>query len=145
MLHAHRFASVLLLICFAAGGCLTRSSTATRPGPAATTLPSADAGTCSMLFFGSAFGVEVDDERWEDFVNREIAPRFPAGFTILDGSGQWREQGVVYRERSKILIVMHHNAPDASEKLEAIRQRFKERFAQESVMRVDVGADRISF
>ena len=32
------------------------------------------------------------DSEWQDFLATSVTPRFPDGFTVLDGHGQWLER-----------------------------------------------------
>ena len=99
------------------------------------------------LLFGSARrqGAAISDEEWTAFLDTEVTPRFPDGLTVLSGPGQWRgKDGHVERERSFVLVVWYRPSRSADAQIEAIRSVFKQRFAQESVMRVD-GASCVSF
>ena len=51
------------------------------------------------LYFGPDIGgaAAVSEEDWQRFVEAEIAPRFPNGFTVEDASGQWLDGGRHYR------------------------------------------------
>lgn len=89
------------------------------------------------LFFGRNDGTAeaVDDADWQSFVDVEIAPRFPDGFTLSDASGAWRgKDGSTVRERTKRLFVVLAGKPDEPEKLAAIRNAYAARFHQDSVM-----------
>ena len=101
------------------------------------------------LFFGSAKpdGSVITDEEFASFLNEEITPRFPDGLTLLVGSGQFKNGGgAIVRERSFILILLHARPLRASSaNVDAIRQAYKARFAQESVLRVDSEATRVCF
>ena len=59
------------------------------------------------LYFGTnRRGGEVSDDEFASFVDSEITPRFPDGLTLLTGYGQFlNSQGVLIRERSKVLIL----------------------------------------
>ena len=99
------------------------------------------------LLFGSARrqGAPISEEEWTAFLDTEVTPRFPDGLTVLSGPGQWRgKDGHVERERSFVLVVWYEPSRAADAHIEAIRTVFKQRFAQESVMRVD-GASCVSF
>jgi hypothetical protein len=101
----------------------------------------------SELYFGTGRpGGEVSDEEFLGFVDREITPRFPDGLTLMTGYGQYlNSQGVLARERSKILILFHPAANgDDARKIEEIREAYKSAFAQESVLRVQEYAN-VSF
>ena len=99
------------------------------------------------LFFGRNVGAHhgVSDAAWQSFVDGEIAPRFPNGFTITDMRGSWRGQdGVTVHERSERLLVVLSGKPGEQEKLEEIRTSYKARFHQESVMLLE-GEGCVSF
>ncbi len=94
------------------------------------------------LFFGTgkADGSAVTDEQWQTFLDEEVTPRFPDGLTVLAGIGQFRtSQGATIQERSFVLILLYPVAArkDADTKIEEIRDAYKARFEQESVLRVD--------
>jgi len=92
------------------------------------------------LFFGTrrADGPEVSDWQWRQFVNEELTPRFPQGLTILSGDGQWREEsGETTREHAWLVIIVHELGADADRKIDEVRQIYKQRFNQRSVMRTE--------
>jgi Protein of unknown function (DUF3574) len=62
----------------------------------------------SRLYFGlSTPDGQLSEHQWQDFVDREISPRLPQGFTLLVASGQWRAaDGRVQREASRVLEVL---------------------------------------
>ena len=91
------------------------------------------------LFFGrSRQGAEVvSDAAWDAFLADEITTRFPAGLTVLDAAGQWRDSsGTVIRERAKLVIILAGPGGDSLRHTEEISERFRRRFNQESVLRV---------
>ncbi|WP_300304622.1 DUF3574 domain-containing protein [Ferrovibrio sp.] len=94
----------------------------------------------SSLFFGTRMPedrkVEVMD--WARFVDETIVPRFPDGFTLLDGQGGWRStnSGTV-REATHILLVLHDGSASAKLGLDAIAADYKAKFSQDSVLRLD--------
>jgi hypothetical protein len=91
------------------------------------------------LLFGTARadGDAITEEQWVAFLDAEVTPRFPAGLTVLEGTGQWRGRTGVDRERSNVLIIWYEPTIRADEQIEAIRAAYKRRFDQESVLRVD--------
>lgn len=92
---------------------------------------------CDRLYFGTARvdAPAVTDEEWQRFVEEEIAPRFPNGFTTSDAQGQWRtREGVVQRERTHALLVVHASGSGEAE-IAAIVAAYRKRFAQEAVLR----------
>ena len=83
------------------------------------------------LFFGRT-GSEAD---WRAFVADAVTPRFPAGFTLLDGHGQWRQPatGRIIAEPSTVLVVVAEPGEATLAALEAIRADYRRRFNQDSV------------
>jgi hypothetical protein len=100
------------------------------------------------LFFGSARpdGSAVTEEDFRHFLDKEITPRFPDGLTLLVGNGQFKHGTGIVRERSFVLILLHPGpTPASSANVDAIRQAYKTRFAQDSVLRVDSPTTRVCF
>jgi hypothetical protein len=79
----------------------------------------------------------VEAPEWRDFLAREVTPRFPDGFTVLDAQGQWRAPGgSIMREGSHVLIIIVPDARAAAG-IEAVRAAYKTRFRQQSVLRTE--------
>ena len=96
------------------------------------------------LYFGLGRkgGPDVSDAEFQAFVDEFVTPRFPMGFTILEATGQWREDdNSITKERSKVLVVAYPRKErrSAGVKLEEIRAEYIKRFAQKSVIRIDMG------
>jgi hypothetical protein len=90
------------------------------------------------MFFGLSVpgGQVISEQAWQAFVDEVITPRFPEGFSVVDASGQWRENsGHIAHEKSKILIVLHRADASVVRKLDEIRGEYKSRFKQEAVIR----------
>ena len=94
----------------------------------------------TQLYFGlsKAHGV-VSAREWQSFVEREIVPRFPQGFSVADVRGAWlsEEAKRTITENSKLLIRVHDGSAADNEAINAIIDSYKRAFAQESVMRID--------
>jgi Protein of unknown function (DUF3574) len=92
-----------------------------------------------LLFgLGRRDGGTISDADWAAFLDAEVTPRFPAGLTVLSGYGQWRgDTDALTKEASRVLLIWYAPAPDSEHKIEAIRAAYRERFSQDSVMRVD--------
>ena len=120
-----------------------------RPIPAAALRGSVDF-LRTELFFGTAKpdGV-VTDEEFFAFLDAVITPRFPDGLTLLKGDGQFRgEDGVIIKEDSFVLILLYplEDFRVSNRRIDVIRERYKDAFQQESVLRVDDPfAVRVSF
>ena len=98
------------------------------------------------LYFGRNIpgGGEVSDADWRRFLDDVVTPRFPEGFTVLDGEGQYRmADGIIIRERSKVLVVIAKGGDAGLRSAEAVAE-YKRRFRQESVLRRD-GVSCVSF
>jgi hypothetical protein len=89
------------------------------------------------LFFGRNVPARapVSEEEWQRFLDDEVTPRFPDGFSVANLLGQYRNRsGMIVRESSKeLLIVLAGSLADRT-KLNAIRDAYKRRFSQESVL-----------
>ncbi len=93
----------------------------------------------TQLYFGlSKKDGPVGAKEWQDFVARHITSRFSEGFTVADARGFWL--GAAKRtiaENSKIVIRVHEPGKDDAA-IAAIIADYKQRYAQESVLRVDL-------
>lgn len=94
------------------------------------------------LFFGLSRpdGSMVDKDEFQDFIDREVTPRFPDGLTVLTGDGQFEDsRSRIIREPGRLLILLYEQVESADADIEAIRSAYKNRFRQESVLRADTG------
>lgn len=98
----------------------------------------------TRLFFGLARpdGRAVSAVEWAAFLADVVTPRFPDGLTVLDGHGQYRlpDRGEVRREETRVVVVVHPDDAASDAALEAIAGEYRRRFAERSVLRVDVPA-----
>ena len=103
------------------------------------------------LFFGTAKadGTVVTDVEFNLFIDDTVTPRFPDGLTLLKADGQFRDaSGTIVKEASFVLILLYplEGFVESSQKINVIRESYKEQFLQESVLRVDDPiAVRVSF
>ena len=102
----------------------------------------ADAASMARLelLFGTSRrdGPPITEEEWASFLDAEVTPRFPDGLTVLSGLGQWRgNDGILTKERSIVLVIWYTPSARSDTDIEAIRSAYKQRFNQQSVMRVD--------
>ena len=115
------------------------SSAQRTEGPAACPA-NARAMTRLELIFGMSRknGRGISDPEWRAFLADEVTPRFPDGLTVLPGYGQWRRpDGRITREPMRLLLVVFEPAADSDARIEAIREAWKRRFQQDSVLRAD--------
>jgi hypothetical protein len=94
------------------------------------------------LYFGTDIpgGGKILAEDWDKFLEAEVTPRFPDGFTVLESYGQYKDSsGKIVRESSKVLVLLYSKKQrDAvNTKIEEIRTAYKKQFNQESVLRLD--------
>jgi hypothetical protein len=92
------------------------------------------------LFFGlrKPNGTEVNNTEFQKFVDREVTPRFPDGFTVISGRGQFKDaNGAILQERSKLLILLYPIAASSNQQIERIRTAYIQAFQQQSVLRSD--------
>jgi hypothetical protein len=106
--------------------------------------------TRTELFFGSLKpdGSMVSEEAFLRFLDAEITPRFPNGLTLLTGLGQFlTAQGIMIQEASRLLILLYpvEERPDKNEQIEQIREKYKQIFQQESVLRADRCCEFVGF
>lgn len=102
-------------------------------------MPSSRALVRRELVFGTARaqGAIVSAHDWQGFLDSTVTPRFPDGFTVLDAYGQWHAGGGLTKEQSRILVIWHERSPKLDAEIESIRSAYKERFDQESVLRIE--------
>jgi|SRR5215813_4985122 len=84
-------------------------------------------------------GSTVTDAEFQHFIDTEVTPRFPEGFTIVPGSGQFKDsRGLIIRESARVLVVLYPSSDRrSSQHIDEIRATYKDRHQQESVVRVD--------
>lgn len=106
-------------------------------------LPTCAAPASRMLRLEVVFGMgrtgaaDIDEAEWRAFLDAEVTPRFPDGLTVLAATGQWRNpQGVLVKEAARVLLVWLPDEPAAEARIDAVRDAWKTRHRQESVMRV---------
>jgi hypothetical protein len=106
--------------------------------PSAAVCPASQSeGREVQLFFGRNIGerVGVSEADFQSFVDQELTPRFPDDLTVLDATGQWRgASGAIGREPSKVVVLVLPGRAGNEDKLDAVRQAYRVRFAQEAVL-----------
>ena len=93
------------------------------------------------LYFGTATSDgAVTEVQFQEFVDREVSPRFPCGLTITRAEGRFRtEEGDIVKEQSFVLVLLYplETFAEGSRRIERIRSLYKKQFDQQSVLRVD--------
>ena len=89
------------------------------------------------MLFGHNIGHRrgVSETAWRQFLASEITPRFPAGLTVVDAAGQWRdsETNRIVREPSKVVTVVLNDRLRDEAQIEEIVAAYKRRFHQQAV------------
>lgn len=141
MIRRHLTATVLVAILLPG----TIAADAARAAPAATMKgdPARPAHATNWqraeLYFGigatDAAASADDRQRWQRFLDEEVTPRFPDGFSVLDAYGQWqrRETGTIERQPSKLLVILFHGEQHRRD-LDALRTAWKQRSGDQSVL-----------
>ena len=132
-------------LCFALflGGCQAPSAPRQQIPPHTEPVAVCGSGDVMMqttLWFGTnkPKGGVVSSGEWQQFVDNDVTPRFKDGLSVYEGKGQWLGEGSkLARENSKALMLIHHPDRTSSDQINALRDIYKKRFEQESVMRVD--------
>ncbi|MEU6890848.1 DUF3574 domain-containing protein [Streptomyces sp. NPDC046557] len=128
----------------------SQASNATFQPPAAASTVNQDAAAergrpyvSTHLYFGTGRhngNPPITDEQFDKFIADVVTPRFPAGLTLQEGRGQWRDkEGDINREKSYELTVLYPvteaKARDAD--IEYIRNLYCTTWELESVGRAD--------
>ena len=99
----------------------------------------AQAKTVVELYLGRniAGGGTVTEAAFRRFLDEDVTPRLPNGFTVLDGRGQWREGAgaPITREATKVLVVALADERER-QRLDEIADAYKARFRQKSVLTI---------
>ena len=90
----------------------------------------------TTLYFGLARPKgSVSELDWQVFLRDEVTSRFPEGLTVWDADGQWRSPaGSIDHENSKVLLLVHPDTPVARAAVQAVIERYRKTFEQESVL-----------
>jgi hypothetical protein len=93
--------------------------------------------TTAEVYFGGDIG-QVSDADWRQFVGAEVKPRFPDGLAASDVYGQWQNsKGAFVREQTMALFLVLNGDPGERERIDLLRDAYKQRFRQDSVVVVD--------
>jgi Protein of unknown function (DUF3574) len=119
---------------------IEQQSIAKNPQQLCSKIPAAKPVTRTELFFGlrKPNGAEVNNAEFQRFLDREVTPRFPDGFTVISGRGQFKDaRGAILQERSKLLILLYPIVANSDRQIEQIRKAYITAFQQQSVLRAD--------
>ncbi|AUX30540.1 MULTISPECIES: DUF3574 domain-containing protein [Sorangium] len=130
----------LLAVLLAAAGCGSAAADDSQAPAREATCDSGAPMIRTELFFGMDRFDEPDvtQEEWQEFVDTVVTPRFRDGLTQFDVDGQYlATTEELIREDSRLIMLLHDGSQAASDSIEAIREDYKARFDQESVLRID--------
>lgn len=84
-------------------------------------------------------GGSISRFEFQQFVEREVVPRWKEGFTILEGQGLWLsdQRNITERKPSRVLVRLHDGGAEASRQVEEIRAAYIKAFEQDAVLRTD--------
>lgn len=129
---------VLRRIAVACGLCLVAAAVSACSGTRPLSCPTGTERWVEYQLFmgrGGPDGEVVDDAAWDAFLDAAVTPRFPDGLTVIDGRGQYRgTDGVVEKERSKLLVILAPPGGDAKPRLDQIAREYKLEFDEEAVL-----------
>ena len=92
---------------------------------------------CAMApFDAEGLGLAAAEGTWRTFLDEEVSPRFPEGFSVIDAYGQWREEtgATIVRERSKVLVIVYGDTAARRAGIEALCTAYKKRTGEKSVL-----------
>ena len=104
-----RQGALVLVMAGLLGGCVAPAKKRP-PTPTAAVCPAENAMVQTTLYFGLSrpAGKDITAQEWQQFVDRDVTPRFREGLTVFDARGQWLgNDGSVAREQSKALMLIH--------------------------------------
>jgi hypothetical protein len=91
----------------------------------------------TQLFFGLSIKGRgpVTPREWTEFLQRDVAPRFPDGFTVYEAEGQWLSPAShsVVREHSKVMIIAAEDTAEVRAKITEVSDLYRKVFHQQAV------------
>jgi hypothetical protein len=107
-------------------------------------LPGQKAMQVVRLYFGMNIpdGGRISEGEWQDFLAGTVTPRFPAGLTVYEAKGQWRDTRTheIDREDSRILELWTRDTPSSRRAIAEIARNYRTRFRQQAVGIVSIPA-----
>lgn len=92
----------------------------------------------STLYLGRTMNTKpVSDEAWRTFVETDVTPKFPDGFTYTNARGAWYNsvfKQTLY-EDSTMLIILHADTDENRRKIEDVARAYRATFNQQAVLR----------
>ncbi|MEJ0006745.1 MAG: DUF3574 domain-containing protein [Steroidobacteraceae bacterium] len=89
-----------------------------------------------QLFFSQSIESRgpVTAKEWKTFLKQAVTPRFPAGFTVYDGYGQWLNPKThsVTRQNSKVLVIAVQDSAGTRAKISELSELYRKDFHQQA-------------
>lgn len=91
----------------------------------------------TQLFFGLSIKGRgpVTQGEWAEFLRRDVASRFPDGFTVYEAEGQWLSPAShsIVREHSKVMIIAAEDTAEVRTKITEVSDLYRKAFHQQAV------------
>jgi len=93
----------------------------------------------TQLFFGMSrpTGGEVTQQDWDAFMQSEVVPRFAQGFAVIETTGFWQDGQSKRTINEPGRMISRLLRPGDAEAIPLIIDAYKQKFDQESVLRID--------
>ncbi len=104
-------------------------------------IPHSSPTVLTKLFFGRSIGDSgfVSDSAWSTFQSLTLASELQLGFTVYNAWGYWAPtQGTLHSEPTIVVEVIHTKSDDFEKHLQTVINEYKQRFKQDSVMRISL-------
>lgn len=89
-----------------------------------------------QLFFSQSIEGRgpVTAKEWKAFLSQAVTPRFPAGFTVYDGYGQWLNPKThsVTQQNSKVLVIAVQDSAETRAKITELSELYRKDFHQQA-------------
>ena len=93
------------------------------------------------LYFGQLKpgGGQVTAAEWNSFKENEMAKVFTAGNTVFNATGNWYDpvSKELITEPTYVVVYIYKRSAQVSNEIDSLRDLYKTRFQQQSVLRVD--------
>ena len=89
-----------------------------------------------QLFFSQSIEGRgpVTAKEWRTFLQRVVTPRFPDGFTVYDGYGQWLNPKThsVTRQNSKVIVIAVQDSAETRARITELSDLYRKDFHQQA-------------
>ena len=93
------------------------------------------------LYFGQSKpdGSMITEKEWNQFREDQVAKLFKEGSTVIQAAGNWYDPEIhkLITEPTYVVIYLYKKSSSMSQQIDSLRDRYKLKFQQQSVLRVD--------